>query len=681
MPDVFWFNRMVEYWSIPLRLDLGDLVRRARIQMVQAGTFGPQFYSLADDPAVDRRWVGMPLVGIRENLTLARERIAEIQAAGARFIGQMSMSWHYGDHEIGKGLFSVWETLWTDDLLGTMPCPDPALAQERLADGALRCWPIEGRPYRTYAGCISNPHWVATLKPMVKKAIELGVDGLMVHHNFTTFCKCGYCRDYGLTRFLREFDAADLRSLFGTDAPDGIQDVFTFHAGCPEALKQRAERAVQRWTHERRKTVFDEIFTGYGRSLKPDLMLAQWYHKYNFKPSDERSLLPGGLWAKDEDYIWYSQGSHKGISVVERGYLADMGLPARFVYAAGGGRPFVINKYDYRRFRLSIAEAGANHAAALAYHWAPQEEETYHLEDYMGPLIRYHRFLADHDDLIHPAAPWSQAALVYPRRAETAGDGVASDALKRLGRLLEDEHVLFDILLDEHLMERTAGYQALILPDIRRMTRDEALRVRRFATEGGTVVLTEETGIWQPDGRPHDKPLFADWQTPPKRAWGAVVPAGAGRAFFIPDTSWQPAQIEARPGLTLPLYPLREHDRYGQVFLKKLQRLLGGWTLRTDAPWYVRVRAWRPERRDALTLHWVNYRQDEVSAIEVPIPTGPIQADCRIPAGFAVDRVEWRYPEMREPVVLPHRIRGDRVRFTVPGVIVYGLSVVYLRRA
>ena len=67
----FWFNRMVEHWSIPQRLDLVAHVRRARLQVVQIGTFGPMFYGLADDPAVERSWVGMPLVGVRENLACA----------------------------------------------------------------------------------------------------------------------------------------------------------------------------------------------------------------------------------------------------------------------------------------------------------------------------------------------------------------------------------------------------------------------------------------------------------------------------------------------------------------------------------------------------------------------------------------------------------------------------------
>jgi hypothetical protein len=62
-----------------------------------------------------------------------------------------------------------------------------------------------------------------------------------------------------------------------------------------------------RFSHISRKQAFDEIFIAYGRSLKPDLILAAWLHgHYTPSPADERLMLPPELWAKGEDYIWYS---------------------------------------------------------------------------------------------------------------------------------------------------------------------------------------------------------------------------------------------------------------------------------------------------------------------------------------------------------------------------------------
>ena len=677
MVENFWFNRMTEHWSIPQRLDLVDHVNRAKLQVVQVGTFGPMFYSLADDPEVNRHWVGMPLVGVEENLACAAALIHRLQDAGARVVGQMSMAWNYGNHEEGKGLFGAWQNIWTDDLLGAAPCASAEATQQRLADGALRRWDIEGRPYLTYSGCMCNPYWLATLKPMVKKAIELGIDGFNVHHNFENFCGCDYCGDYVRGKLQQAFDSGDLRQIFGRRDLAEVSDFLSPCSGCPEALRQRLQLAINRATHLRRKEALDEIYIAYGRSLKPELLLAQWYHKYDFRPHDERSLLPSMLWAKDESYIWYSQGGYKGMSFIEHGYLADMGLPARFIYAAGGGKPFVINKYDSRRLRLSIAEAAANHGAALAYHWGYDEDPDFAVEDYYAPVIRYQRFLANHETLLHPAQSWAQLALVYPRRAELADESDCLEPLKRIGRILEDRHLLFDIILDEQILECAANYHALILPDVKRLSLEEGAHLKRYVEKGGKLIFTGTTGKDQLDGQPYSEALFAAWELQTDESRKVIKPEGV---CYIAGGQWEPDVVEVKSDVQLPVYPFIENDSFGQGFLRDLESLLGGTYLETDAPWFVRVRAWLSEGHEALVLHWVNYRQDEQADIETPQPVGPVQVDCRVPEGYTAQKVEWFYPEKRDSVILPHETVGDRIYFIIPSVIVYGLSVLRLRK-
>ncbi len=677
MAKNFWFNRMAEHWSIPQRLDLVEHVRRAKLQVVQVGTFGPMFYSLADDPEVNRHWVGMPLIGVRENLACAAELIPQLQEAGARVVGQMSMAWNYGNHEKRQGLFGAWERIWTADLLGNAPCDSAEDTQQRMADGALRRWDIEGRPYLTYSGCMCNPHWLATLKPMVKKAIELGIDGFNVHHNFENFCRCRYCQDYLRDRLQEAFDSTDLRQIFGRHDLAEVTDLLTQCQACPDELRQRLQLTVNRATHLRRKEALDEIYIAHGRSLKPDLLLAQWYHKYDFQPHDERSLLPSALWAKDEDYIWYSQGGYKGMSFIKHGYLADMGMPARFIYAAGGGKPFVINKYDFRRLRLSIAEAAANHGAALAFHWGYDENPNFAVEDYYAPVIRYQRFLADHDSLLHPAQPWAQIGLVYPRRAELEDEADCLEPLKRIGRLLEDRHLLFDIILDEQLLDCAANYHMLILPDVKRLSPEEGAHLKRFVEKGKKLIFTGDTGKYQLDGQPYPESLLVGWE---RQADASRERTTAEGVCYIAGEQWEPNSVEVQAGVQLPVYPFLEHDSFGQDFLGRLEDLLEEVYLKTDAPWFVRVRAWLPEGHEALVLHWVNYRQDEAADIETPQPIGPVHVDCKVLEGYVVQKVEWLYPEKQDSVTLHHETRGERIRFTIPSVIVYGLSVLHLRK-
>ncbi len=680
-------SRIIEHWTLPTADQILDHVRRAQIQIVQVGNFGLDFYSVAEDAEIARSWAGMPLHGIRANLALAAEVIPQIQAAGARVVGQLSTTMHFGDHEKRLGLFGdAWGAMWADEVLGAAPCLGIEQASQRQADGSLVWRTIAGRPYRTYRGCMCNPHWGEILRAMVRKGLEVGLDGFNATHHYESFCRCSYCCDWACSYLSPRLSRAECAQLYGRDQLDTI-DPFAPLAVCPEPLRQRLELMLAQGAGLRRKESFDEVFATYGRSLKTGLLLAQWNHKYDFRPHDERSLLPAELWAKGEDYIWYSQGPNKWGSDLARGYLADMGLPSRFIYAAGQGRPFVINKYDYRRWRIWAGEAMAHHGAAIAFHAGPprlEQEEMGRVapEDYYGPVIRYQRFMAEHEALLHPATPYSQVALVYPRRAEMQAEMDCLDGLKRLGHLLEDDHWLFDIILDEQLLERANTYPALILPGIARLSEEEGQHIRAYVEAGGTLVYTGATGCSNEDGVPYERSLLRALQPDgPPGAIGGHKAWGRGRVLYLADGPWQPERVAlgGTIGAEMPTFPMLEVDSFGKNFLRELSNCVGPAWLSVDAPPYVRVRAWWVESGHALVIHWINYMQDEAAAIEVPIPVGPFTVQCRLPDGSIAERVEWRYPEMRAPQEVDFAMRGQRVSFTLERLIAYGMSIVYLR--
>ena len=504
--------------------------------------------------------------------------------------------------------------------------------------------------------------------------------------HYESFCHCQHCRAYARSYLQSRLPEKEIDALFGVTDMQQVTDPFTAGPDCPDDLRARLEVLIAQGAGLRRKESFDAVFTEYGRSLKPDLLLAQWNHKYDFRPTDERSLLPQELWAKGEDYIWYSQGPHKWGSAIAQGYLADMGLPSRFMYAAGGGRPFVVNKYDYKRWRIWAAEALAHHGCALVYHGGPprlDQEESANLapEDFYGPVIRYQRFMAEHEELLHPAQPWSQIALVYPKRAEMQVEMDCLDALKRLGNLLEDGHWLFDIILDVQLLERAGDYDVLILPEVERLSGAEEERLQAFVRGGGVLVYTGATGRLDPDGVTHAAPLLPTARVvPDEGSTGGTTEEGTGRTLYIPTGPWHPEKVMLK-GLDaeMPIHPRIDVDDFGQQFLREFGEVVGEPWMVTDAPWHVRVRAWRPEAVDALVVHWINYLQAEEAAVEIPIPIGPLQAECRVPDGFQVDRVEWHYPEMKGVVTLEYEASASSVTFCVPRLIVYGMSIIYLR--
>ena len=253
----------------------------------------------------------MPLVGSEENLQLAAEVIPQVKAAGARTVGQLSSTLSYGDHENGIGLFGeVWDQIWTPEVLGHPPANSALVAMSLKPSGEPVRRAIEGRPYFSYCGCISNPVWLQILKAMVRKGIDLGLDGFNTTHNYEGFSGCGYCADI-IRAYMRPlFSGAELEQLFDGDF-DGAADAREPAANASKELKHRYGVILEQAAARRRKNAFDEVFIDYGRSLCPELLAAQWYHKYGMRVNNERAALPADLWARGEDYIWYSQGPYR----------------------------------------------------------------------------------------------------------------------------------------------------------------------------------------------------------------------------------------------------------------------------------------------------------------------------------------------------------------------------------
>ena len=67
-------------------------------------------------------------------------------------------------------------------------------------------------------------------------------------------------------------------------------------------------------------------------------------------------MLPGRLWGRGEDYLWYSTGDAANFTDLEAGVLGEATLQARYIRGAFDDKPFTLGKYESTRIRAAIAE-------------------------------------------------------------------------------------------------------------------------------------------------------------------------------------------------------------------------------------------------------------------------------------------------------------------------------------
>ena len=478
-PSRLEFTRMAVHWQDYVRPGYLDFLRDTRPEIVQVGFYGADFFTLAHMPDTAKGLSG-PLMPSHAGVFQASDpaerlkRSAEyfeslnrdIRKLGAKVIGHFDVvKYLLGDKSKDParpegGFFEFYNNLWDERELGPKPVADPLELLQKNRDGS----PIvhndaDAKPYGVYFGCLNNPAWRAVLKTWVKRGIERGLDGYVINYFYRHNCTCEHCQR-AFKAYLRErFTGDQLRSRFQI----ADLDRHTF----PEIVARHDPRKstplrleMHRFSDISNKNNFDDVFIAYGRKTKPDLILAQWLHLYDFRfpphgPTDERQLLPASMWSTGEDYIWYCVGGVRKPTGLAKGILGDGTLAMRYIRGAGDDKPFTICQYERTRVRMIFSEVAANGGAAMSNYtefFDPASRQE---------LVRYYGFLRRYNDIFHANRPHAEVLLVFPRAKIHQGLYFESmEPFHNLALELMNQHLLFDVKPDDSIDEsRRAGYR------------------------------------------------------------------------------------------------------------------------------------------------------------------------------------------------------------------------------
>jgi hypothetical protein len=460
--DRLEFTRLVAHWAEYSDPGYLSFIEDAKPEIAQVGFYGAHFWSLAHTAFGNGYPAHFPVRGLAECGQWFEDLNGQIHRRGAKVVGHFNVEFLIGDPESPegpRGFFKFYRDLWDERVLGPRPASDPIELLQKDRDGK----PIVHDTYkiggmREYWGCLNNPQWRSVLKAWVKVAIRRGVDGLLANYFYRHDCLCPHCVS-GFKRYLADrFTKDQLRDRFGI--PDlehhGFRAIVGWH---DPKLSTPLFREMLRFSQISTKRAFDEVFIEYGRSLKPDLIVAQWDHLGDMDPisGDERCLLPGDQWGRGEDYLWYSTGGVASYTDLAEGILGEGTLQARYIRGAFDDKPYTLGKYESTRIRVAIAELAANGGAPMGFYTRFTDPEA-RLE-----LVRYYGFLRANDGLYHANRPYSEILLIYPRARVHDGSIAVVDRFKQIARELLDRHILFDILPDDLATpERRSAYRTVI---------------------------------------------------------------------------------------------------------------------------------------------------------------------------------------------------------------------------
>ncbi len=582
------FTRMVAHWAKYDGPDYLPFIKDAQPELAQFGFYGGHFWSLAHTPQYKGYPAHFPVQGLNECGDWFQQKNKALHKMDVKVIGHFNMEFLVGEPDGPngpRGFFKFYNELWDEKELGPKPVQDPMEFLERNVKGEpiiQHAYKIGGMP--EYWACLRNPAWQTVLKAWVKRGIERGLDGFIANYFYRHDCHCEHCQRGFKSYLSNRFTEKELRKQFGIAnlKSHKFEEIVYWHRP-DESTPLRRE--MLRWSQISNKEVFDEVFLKYGRSLKPDLITAQWNHLGNFSQisGDERCLLPAEQWGKGESYLWYSAGGSANATDLEQGNLGDVTLQARYIRGAFDDKPFTVGKYENTRIRSAISELAANGGAPMGFYTRFTDPNA------RREIVRYYQFLKRYNTLFHQNRSHAEVVLLFPRKSVHAGNLEAVKKFVEIGKTLLEKHILFDVLPDDLASE------------------EKLTRYRQVYLANQAVAIPEGLGLSQ-----------------------------------------------------------------------------------INAPKEVRVSATRPIKGHEITLHFVNYNREEPPKAkngspspgrgiqeEKPIAVTEIKVKFQLPKDAVVAKLEFLTPEQEQPTKITFEQREDRLNFTVPEFLVYGIVRVY----
>ncbi|MDG2358131.1 MAG: hypothetical protein P8M20_00585 [Planctomycetaceae bacterium] len=464
-PPRLEFTRMVAHWAKYDDPEYLAFIDEAEPELVQLGFYGGHFWSLAHTDAYKGYPAHLPVKGHAACGRWFEEKNAALRKRGVKVVGHFNVEFLVGDidGENGPtGFFDFYRNHWDEKELGPKPVKNPIDLLEIGPDGK----PIGQKGYgiggmHEYWACLRNPHWQTVMKALVKRGVERGVDGYIANYFYRHNCLCEHCQ-IGFRKYLIDrHTPAELKQKLKIDdlASHEFEEIVYWH-NPEESTPMRRE--MLRWSQISNKQVFDDVFLKYGRSLKSNLITAQWNHLGKITPirGDERSLMPAELWGKGEDYLWYSTGGAAYFTDLANRFLGDATLQARYIRGAFDDKPYTLGKYESTRIRAAIAELAANGGAPMGFYTRYTDPEARKV------IAQYYQFIKKHDAIYRANSSHAEVALLFPRKAVHAGNVESVEQFRKIGTKLLDEHVLFDVVPDDLVTdELSAEYSQLVSVD------------------------------------------------------------------------------------------------------------------------------------------------------------------------------------------------------------------------
>jgi hypothetical protein len=526
-----------------------------------------------------------------------------------------------------------------------------------------------------YMPCFANQDYLDYLKKIVRYAI-LEVKTDFIHlDNFglnsePDSCHCPWCVN-GFRKFLTtKYSSRQLRKRFGFENVSYVRPPQWNRNNPPEKMEIIYDPAFQEWADFRCQLMADalEQISGYAKSLNSEVAM---------------EINPAGI--TGENRAWTSGVDHARLLRFTEAFWSEENNPP--AYHPDGRLVSKIRSYKLARTYKNVLLTYIPDSVAIAESLAFNQTLGYVGNNPLQPeTLSYLDFYRKNRDLYLNSEDVGAVAVFRSYASLTYHNAHAQLSAILIEQALIQSRVPFVLAFDEHL-RNLSDYKVLILPNSECLSDEQLSLIRRYVDEGGGLVVTEQTGLYddwrrvriQPglSGLVDDQLSGSDYQEnvrPMMNSGGAASrkQAGRGRVAYIPMLQFDGVLPPFEPDFEITNRFWKRPKNWKDIIAAVHWAAADSIPFVVDGPEFLVANYTYQPRNQRFLVHLVNYNPSSTLFLT------NLQIRIELPRHQKTTQVTLYAPDSNDVRSLNFTNDESRTSFTVPEMRTYALIAVQL---
>jgi hypothetical protein len=526
-----------------------------------------------------------------------------------------------------------------------------------------------------YRPCFANQEYLDYLKKIVRYAVQEVKTDFIYFDNYDLYnpepdsCHCPVCvngfRNYLKTKYTPE----RRRERFGFENVDFVNPPQWNRQNPPERLEIIFDPAIQEWIDYRCQLMADALrqLALYTKSLDPEVVIQVNPHGITGGNRAFEAALDHARFLKWTEVL-----------------MTEEENPAS--WTSDGRLISKIRSYKLaRRFNNVVVTYIWQDPVAMGECLSFNQTIGFAADDPLPPeLVKYISFYRKNRDLYVGTVDVTPVGVLRSYPSITYHHALAQLSAILVEQALIQARVPFGLLFDEHLRD-LSQYLVLVLPDSECLSDEQLSYIRRFVENGGGLVATGQSGLYDIWRRPHMKPGLrglVDTQQSASEYEESVntlsIPTGLpvrkelgkGRSVYIPGVVYDGPLPEPENYFNISNRFWKRPKNWEDIIDSIRWAAKGQIPVEIDGPEFLVANVVQQSMKQRLLIHLVNYNAQNVQAIS------SIDVKCQLPQGKTPREIKIVSPDEETPRALNFATQNSATLFTIPQVKVYSVVVV-----